>query len=264
MIFVFIMLISLFISFEGISFGAANGDGLGNLELAEIGLVIGGDAVKEGVGFTGNMVYLTHDEVVNAADSKALTGTMLADCWTSAPVMFSAYEDHGTPITHYRYEEGIDLQKVLNKLGFSDTEINSLSAKVESVKNNVGRRYSSSINEFAANSRVYFPSDGGPSQPVSPVLAFYETANDGSENFTQPVKLNDADYSPYPTFIFGQKEKTETNNCSCVKGVQKLIIGDVKSALDVSVDGTLKKQIELNEIVLMGRYHTEYTYIKNE
>ncbi len=262
--FVFIMLISLLCSFGGVSFGADNGDGLGDLEPAEVGLIICGDSVKDGVGFTGNMVHLTHDQVINAADSKDLSGTMLADCWTSAPVMFSAYEDHGTPVTNYRYVEGIDLRKVLVKLGFSDADINGLSAKVESVKNVVGRRYAVSVNEFACDCRVYFPSDGGSSVPVSPVLAFYETSKAGSEDFTPPAKLNDADFTPYPTFIFGQKEQTEINNCSCVKGVQKLTVGDIKSALDVSVDGTLTKQIELSEIVLMGRYSTEYSYIKND
>jgi hypothetical protein len=263
MLFVFVVLIGLVFSSMGTSLGAAYGDSLDTLEPTEIGLVICGDAVENGVGFTGDMVYLTHAEVENAADNKDMTGTMLADCWTSAPVMFSAYENHGTPVTNYRYVEGIDLQKVLVKLGFSGTEINSLSATVESGKNSVGRRYAVGVNDFAANSRVYFPSDGSSAQSVSPVLAFYETLKEGSEDFTTPVKLNDATYIPHPTFIFGQKEQTESNNCSCVKNAEKLTIGDVKSALKISVNGTLNKQIELSEIVLMGRYHTEYSYIKD-
>lgn len=229
----------------------------------EVGLVITGEGIKNGAGFTGNVVYLTQQEVKNAVDNKELAGTMLEDCWTTAPVMFSAYEDHGTPVTHYRYVEGIDLQKVLLKLGLSTADINNLSSKVESNKNSVGRRYAVVVPNFAADSRVYFPSDGSASTSVPPVLSFYETAQAGIEDWTTPVKLNDANFIPYPTLIYGQKDETEHNNCNCVKGVQKLTIGAPDTALGISIDGKKKSAIDLGEIVLMGRYHTEYSYIKD-
>lgn len=237
-----------------------NGVGLDKLKPAPAGLVIGGSGISKGSGLLGSLVYLSQDQVDSIKANKSVAGLGLGNSWTSTPVLYSSYDDHGTPEYVYTLAEGINLKTALTALG---ADVTSAPVALEATGNDAYAKIVDDAFGIAA-SRNYIAPDGTVGAAVDPILVFYanevqtSTPSAGTVLPTTTSAITDTN----PLFAYGQKTATEQTNCSFIKNTVKLRVGLDTPAFTLTSDsGT--KSISLSDIALLGLYQTSYIWNNN-
>jgi len=234
-----------------------NGLDLASLTPATVGLVIGGSGITNGAGLQHSFVYLSQAQIDYIKANKSVGALGLGSSWTSSPLLYSSYDNHGTPEYVYRLAEGINLKTALTALG---ADVMSATVAIEATASDA---YSKIVDDAfgVSSSRNYIAPNGSIGQAVDPLLVFYddkvETSSPDSSIIvpTQDSIISD----PNPLFVYGQKSAAEQTNCSFVKNTVKIRAGIDTPAFTLS-NGTTTKSISLSDIALLGIYQTSYSW----
>ncbi len=202
---------------------ANNGNDLGILTPAETGLVIGGEGITRGLGFQQNFYYLSKAELdAMKVDAGLIPSALGGSAAWQEDVLYSSFDDHGTPNYIYRAVSGLNLRTALTSLGVKINKAVNLEAKATD-------GYTKVINDafgFDTPRRYYAP-DGTAGDVVDPLLAFYETkvsTDAPDENTIVPTEAG-TNVKDYPLFVFGQTEANDHTGCSFVKNTIKIRLG---------------------------------------
>ncbi len=234
-----------------------NGAGLDLLVPDQTGLVIGGTGITNGAGLRNSFVYLSQDQVDSIKANKSVDGLGLGDSWTSTPMLYSSYDNHGTPEYVYRLAEGINLKTVLTALG---ADVNSAPVAIEATATD---GYTAIVSDAFSHtvSRNYIAPDGTVGPVVDPILIFYDdkvTTSTPDSSLEVPT-VTEAIADANPLFAYGQTEPTEETNCKFVKNTNKIRAGKVDPAFIITQDSNTKS-ISLSDIALIGIYETSYSW----
>ncbi len=199
-------------------------------------LVIGGSLISKGRGFSRSFICLSEadmERIVSAASGEATYGLGLGDSF-SEPLLYSTYEDHGTPTWIYRRVYGLDLTLLAEALGVDTSKKLSISVTADD-----GMTYTLPDAFGAEEARIAYDVSGAPGGSIGPVLALFETTTETYELGTgtvPPIPRLGAD-SPDRAgcvFGFGQTAVDDVNSCHWVKGVVRMRIGAEEAACVVT------------------------------
>ncbi|NMB35624.1 MAG: S-layer homology domain-containing protein [Firmicutes bacterium] len=241
---------------------ANNGNDLDSLTPTEAGLAIGGEGITKGLGFQQNFYYLSKADLDAMKEDADLVPTLLGGsaAWQEN-VLYSSYDNHGTPNYIYRAVSGLNLKTALTALGADVSgEAVNLEAKATDGYTKVV------FDAFGVESpRIYYAPDGTGGEIVDPSLAFYETkvATGTPDAGTTVPKEAGTEVKEYPLFVFGQTAADDHTGCSFVKDTIKIRLGADSPVFSLTVEDTTKS-ISLSDLVLLGVYETSYSYSKND
>ncbi|MGI5825573.1 MAG: InlB B-repeat-containing protein, partial [Bacillota bacterium] len=229
-----------------------NGSDLVNLKpSAEVAFAVGGDDITKGYGFEKSVYYITKDELKTIKQNKSTEGfPALANCWQSN-VQYSSHDNHDTAGNyHYSCVNGLNLAQMATNLG-----IGSLTSIYAESTDGYQTYLDPSIPRYA-----YQPGASTSTVSVSPVLALAESSNTvtGSAEGKYP---DSASEECTPTLMYGQTSATEDTNCKFVHDVCRVAFNTESAALTVN-DGN-KHTMTLSDIVKLGIYKTDYTFISH-
>jgi len=126
---------------------------------SDVGLVIGGQGITNGVNFQNNFYYLIKSnlDALKADDSLIPRELGGSTAWQQ-DVLYSSYDNHGTPNYVYRAVSGLNLKTVLVALGADVTSSAfNMEAKATDGYNKVV------FDAFGVNEqRIYYAPDGTP------------------------------------------------------------------------------------------------------
>ena len=244
-----------------------NGAGLSELEPEAIGVVFGGNQITKGQGFLGNFRYVTEAELDEIRYGGSGTHTYkfgLGDSFTETPILYSTYENHGTPTYNYRYAAGLDIKTIATALGIDTAQSLSVEAKATDGSSTV------LADAFGFETTRYsYDIYGERKDVVMPILALFETE---LSTFTAPSKESPATVPAAPdtgsgsddvvraTFGYGQTSTTEESNCQWIKYINKLRIGGEDVALTIRDSAGKTITTSISEIVRRGEYRAEYSF----
>jgi hypothetical protein len=210
------------------------------------------------MGFLGSFVYLSQAQIESAKANKSVAGLGLGNSWTTQPVLYSSYHNHGTPEYTYSLVEGINLREALVALG---ADVVSGSVAMEATATD---SYSAIIGDIFGRtaSRNYIAPNGTVGNAVDPMLVFYAAQETTALHPDPGVVLpsrTEVIADSNPLFVYGQKEALESNNCTFIKNTCKIRAGLDRPALAVTQNGTTKS-ISLSDVALLGIYKTSYSW----
>jgi hypothetical protein len=217
-------------------------------------LVIGGSLITNGQGFTRNIVCLSEadmERIVSAASGEATYCLGLGDCF-SEPLLYSTYENHGTPTWIYRRVFGLDLAALAEALGIDTSKKLSISVTADD-----GMTYTLPDAFGTEEERITYDVSGAPAGRIGPVLALFETTTETYElgkGAVPPIPRLGAD-SPdrvNGVFGFGQTAVDDVNSCHWVKGVVRMRIGSEEAACVVTDSSGRPVYAPLSAIAAMG------------
>ena len=198
-------------------------------------LVISGSSISQGRGFLHNYIALSLSELEDIAASASGEATYrlgLGDCFTEA-VVYSTYEDHGTPAWIFRRVYGLDLRVMAEALGIDTGQVMSITASAED------GMFKTLSDAFGVKTgRWTYDSAGIKGDQVSPVLALYETTeeiHEPAEGIVPglPALGTDSPDRVDSVFGYGQTDFSEITSCYWVKHVRRLRFGTESPALTV-------------------------------
>ena len=219
-------------------------------------LVISGSDVSRGQGFQHNYVAISPsdwDSIAISASGEATYRLGLGDCFSEA-LVYSTYEDHGTPAWIYRRVYGIDLKELAAALGVDTGKVMSISVYAS---DGMSKTLPDAFG--IQTKRWYYGFDGQRSTETGPVLALYETASETRElasGTLPPMPALGAD-SPDRVdnvFGYGQTAVTEINSCYWVKNVRRLRFGTEDTALSVFDQTGKATDVSLSTLISRGQW----------
>lgn len=227
----------------------------------EVGLVIGGEGISNGLGFQQNFYYLTKSDLDDIKEDLDLIPDSLggSTAWQEN-VQYSSYDNHGTPNYIYRAVSGLNLKTALTAL---DADLDEEAFHVEA---KAADGYTKGVvDAFGIETpRIYYAPDGTSGPVVDPAVAFYETkVSTGvpDVNTEVPVEAG-TKVKNYPLFVFGQTGANDHTGCSFVKDTIKIRLGADSPVFTLSA-GNATKSISLADLALLGIYESSYSYSKN-
>lgn len=240
---------------------ANNGNDLASLASTEVSLVIGGEGITNGLGFQRNFYYLTKSDMDTIKADKSLIPDLLGGsaAWEDN-VLYSSYDNHGTPNYIYRVVSGLNLKTAVTALG-ADVSKEALNLEAKATDGYVKVIFDA----FGVDSpRNYYAPDGTVGSDVYPSLAFYETkvSTSAPDADTEVPTEAGTTAKEYPLFVFGQTAADDHTGCSFIKNTIKIRLGADSPAFSLTV-GDTTKTISLSDLALLGVYDTSYSYSKN-
>lgn len=216
------------------------------------GFIVMGDDVNGTAGFQNNIVYLTDDELEALKDNKDPGTYGLGDCWVSGRV-YSSYDNHGTGGYHYILADGLDIKGILDEI------VRGGSEGTDSFWIYSSDGYSTKVVMKTLSDLYYFApgdSQGVPSE--DPMIALYKvsTKTDDPEKGIVPDGPTLRLESGEETFVFGQNDPTDNNNCHFIKSVNTLIVGDFRSFVQSRSDRYTAAS--LKNIIEWGIYEKDF------
>lgn len=213
-----------------------------------IALVVCGEGVK--ATFPHKKTYGGRTFWLDNAETEALLkGKQFAEtwgnCWLKAG--YSAFENHGLPSFRYYAAEGLSVKKLLAAAGLEKGEIQNLTSLTFKSENG----YSAVLEGLYNNRKHFYTEAGNLVDEVEPMLAYYRAMKTCD---TAGAAITKQERFIYPTLMFGQKNRDDTNNCSFVKNVQKIILGreSEQAALQIFDSKRLYKTYTVADIIIMG------------
>lgn len=209
--------------------------------IAEPALFVTGGALdvpaERTATFTGHTFYFTEEQLAQMLAQRDTTQALGRNIWRE-DVYFSSSEDHGQPTFYYHKADGIYLRDLFAALGVDEAGMRSV-GKVTLVASD---KYVTAFDRFSDLERFYFadagmePADG---VPVEAMLAFFSANQAGSPQGLETAGQTAVPGGLEPTFMFGQTEATDHNNCNYAKYTQCVDLGGAQ-ALAATVLGGQK------------------------
>ena len=210
------------------------------------GLIVGKDGTKDMGGqlktYSGGAYVISERELRAAAENKE-ADMLYGDCWKSC--RFSALEDHGI-VTKYLYEaEGLDLEAILTRAGYSEEEIHG---DIQFAANH----FKVVVNN-PTGGRFCFDND----KPVSKAPALLSLNNARIAGNGQRQPSNRA--SSYLRLLFGQQTAEEINKCSFVNHLRMVQRRNQKPAIKIYKNKALWCEPTLADILMFEQreIHTD-------
>ena len=227
-------------------------------------LVISGNSISRGHGFLHNYVALRGDEldsIAATASGEATYRLGLGDCFTE-DIVYSTYEDHGTPEWIYRRVYGLDLRIMAESLGVDTGQVMSIS-----VYANDGMSKTLSDAFGVKTGRWTYDLSGMRLDKVSPILALYETTAEIPELAAgvMPELPSLGPGSPDRVdnvFGYGQTSIREITSCYWVKNVRRLRFGTESPALTVRDASGKTADISLSTLISHGIWQAGFGTVK--
>lgn len=219
-------------------------------------LVLSGSSITRGRGFLHNFIALSPSEMEDIAASASGEATYrlgLGDCFTEA-VVYSTYEDHGTPAWIFRRVYGLDLRVMAEALGIDTDQVMSITASAE---DGMIKTLSDAFGIKAG--RWSYDFNGTRVNPVAPVLALYETTTETQEPAEGvmpelPALGPDSPDRVDNVFGYGQTDFREINSCYWVKNVRRLRFGTEIPALTICYADGSEADMSLSTLISRGSW----------
>ena len=227
-------------------------------------LVISGSSISRGQGFLHNYIVLSRgelDHIAATASGEATFRLGLGDCFTEA-LVYSTYEDHGTPAWIYRRVYGLDLRLMAEALGVDTNQVMSVSVYAD---DGMSKTLSDA---FGVKSlRWTYDFSGAQVDTVPPILALYETAAETQElaagvmpklpqlGANSPDRVDNV-------FGYGQTDVREITSCYWVKNVRRLRFGAEAPALTVRDAGGSVTDMSLSTMISRGVWQAGFGAVK--
>lgn len=227
-------------------------------------LVISGSSINRGQGFLHNYVVLSRgelDHIAATASGEATFRLGLGDCFTEA-LVYSTYEDHGTPAWIYRRVYGLDLRLMAEALGVDTGQVMSVSVYAD---DGMSKTLSDAFG--VKTGRWTYDFSGARVAAVSPILALYETTTETRElaaGVMPPLPQLGAN-SPDRVdnvFGYGQTDVREITSCYWVKNVRRLRFGAEAPALTVRDAGGSVTDMSLSTMISRGVWQAGFGAVK--
>ena len=232
----------------------------------KVALAIGGDQISRGRGFLKNFTYLTAGELEAIAASASGESTYrlgLGDSF-SEELVYSTYENHGTPVWGFRRVYGFDLRLMAVALGVDTQQNISLS-----VQSSDGMSKTLPDAFGFSTKRWSFAPDGSVKGEVNPILALYQTESEtdvrgGGTYPAAPVLGQDSADRVNNVFGYGQTETDEVTACFWVKYVDRLRFGSESVAVTAVDSAGKKSTAAISAIAAKGVWRGEFGSVKAE
>ncbi len=227
-------------------------------------LVISGSSISRGQGFLHNYVVLSGDELDHIAATASGEATFrlgLGDCFTEA-LVYSTYEDHGTPAWIYRRVYGLDLRLMAEALGIDTNRVMSVSVCAD---DGMSKTLSDAFGFKAA--RWTYDFSGVQVATVPPILALYETTTE-TQDLAAGVIPDLPQLGPASpdrvdnVFGYGQTDIREITSCYWVKNVRRLRFGTEAPALTVRDEGGSVTDTSLSSLISRGVWQASFGTVK--
>lgn len=225
--------------------------------LGEGGLYLSGEALNVPGTFAGHTFFLPASalaEMLAARDTTAALGT---DIWQE-DVFFSSSEDHGEPTWYYHLSDGIFLKDLLAVLGVDE----AAQASVSTVKLIAGDGYITAFDGFGQLERYAFRDKrDAQGQPVEAMLAFFTARQAHTAQGLEALAQQPVPGGLAPTFMFGQTEGNDHNNCNYAKYIQCIDLGGAPALAAVIAGGQreVTRYFTTAELMALGGETRTYT-----
>lgn len=227
-------------------------------------LVISGNDISRGQGFLHNYVVISPsdwDGIAASASGEATYRLGLGDCFSEA-LVYSTYEDHGTPAWIYRRVYGLDLRELAAALGVDTGKVMSISVYAS---DGMSKTLTDAFG--VQTKRWYYGFDGQRMNEIGPILALYETTSETRElsaGTLPPMPALGADSLDRVDNVFGygQTAVTEINSCYWVKNVRRLRFGTEDPALSVYDQTGKTADVSLSTLISRGQWQLSLGTVK--
>ena len=184
--------------------------------------------------YTGHTFYFTGEQMNQILETRNTACALGENIWRENQ-LFSSSEDHGEPVYYYHRADGFFLKDLLRALKVGQEEILALD-KVELIASD---QYITAFDHFSSLPRYYFSSQSAEGEPAEAMLAFYAANQSRTAEGIGNQEKKPVPGVWEPTFMFGQADAEDRNNCNYAKYVQIVELGGT-NPLQVRVLGGKK------------------------
>ena len=211
--------------------------------------------------YTGHTFYLTQEQLEQMLSQRDTTQALGTNIWQE-DVYFSSSEDHGQPTFYYHKADGVFLKDLFTALGVDEAGMRAI-GKVTLMASD---KYVTAFDRFSDLERYYFankemkPEDG---VPVEAMLAFFSANQAGTPQGLEEAEQPAVPGGMEPTFMFGQTEAEDHNNCNYAKYTKCVDLGGVQALAASMLGGQKDVTTYYTTADLMMRGMVERSYTVN-